>query len=193
MSLLLFILTTPASGGGSGHGNHVSKYAGDEGRAIKSLSPSDIEELRRGGGWGLARAAELNGVPGPTHLLEMAGALGLSKGQVAKIQSIFDTMNGQARAQGNVLIGLELELEELFRNGEVDARQLHQQLTAIGVARTQLRFIHLSTHLKTPKILTPQQIDRYNTLRGYKTNNDPCLNIPKGHDAEMWRKHNGCE
>jgi len=42
-----------------------SEYSGDEDRAIKSLSADDIEELRRGGGWGFARAAELNGVPGP--------------------------------------------------------------------------------------------------------------------------------
>jgi hypothetical protein len=40
-------------------------------RAIKSLSDNDINELRRGGGWGLALAAELNGMPGPAHLLEL--------------------------------------------------------------------------------------------------------------------------
>jgi len=47
--------------------DHVSKYAGEENRAIKSLSESDIEELLSGSGWGLAKAAELNGVPGPAH------------------------------------------------------------------------------------------------------------------------------
>lgn len=38
-------------------------------RAIKSLSDNDIKELRRGGGWGLALAAELKGMPGPADLL----------------------------------------------------------------------------------------------------------------------------
>jgi hypothetical protein len=34
-----------------------SPYAGFESREIKSLSDSDLEELRRGGGWGLALSA----------------------------------------------------------------------------------------------------------------------------------------
>lgn len=42
----------------------VSPYAGMEGREIKALSETDIEELRLGGGWGMALAAELNGAPG---------------------------------------------------------------------------------------------------------------------------------
>lgn len=49
-----------------------SIYAGEKTRLIKTLSEQDLEEIARGGGWGLARAAELNGVPGPTHLLELA-------------------------------------------------------------------------------------------------------------------------
>ena len=47
---------------------HNSEYVGEERRQIKSLSDDDISELRQGGGWGLAKAAELNGVPGPAHL-----------------------------------------------------------------------------------------------------------------------------
>ena len=52
----------------SHHG--ASPYAGEEARAIKSLSADDIAELQRGGGRGLAKPAELNGVPGPAHLLD---------------------------------------------------------------------------------------------------------------------------
>ena len=54
-----------------------------------------------------------------------------------------------------------------------------------------LRYVHLSTHLKTPSILTPFQIETYNKLRGYSSE-DPCKNIPKGHDPEMWKKHHNC-
>ena len=46
------------------HDTHKSKYAGEEKRAIKSLSAADIEELQKGGGWGLAKAAELNATLG---------------------------------------------------------------------------------------------------------------------------------
>ena len=37
---------------------YTSKYVGEENRKIKSLSPDDVEELKKGGGWGLAKAAE---------------------------------------------------------------------------------------------------------------------------------------
>ncbi|MBL4876875.1 MAG: hypothetical protein JKY10_10340, partial [Cohaesibacteraceae bacterium] len=76
--LVFFSINASAAGQspqpGSQHGSH---YAGEENRAIKSLSNADIAELKRGGGWGLAKAAELNGVPGPSHLLKMKNQVGL--------------------------------------------------------------------------------------------------------------------
>ena len=59
----------------------VSPYAGQEAREIPTLSEEDIRQLQDGEGWGLAKAAELNGVPGPAHLLEIAdqGMIELSK------------------------------------------------------------------------------------------------------------------
>jgi hypothetical protein len=38
--------------------------------------------------------------------------------------------------------------------------------------------------------LKPEQIKRYNILRGYAE--DPCQNIPAGHNPEMYRRHMGC-
>ena len=55
-----------------------SPYAGQETRAIKALSPEDLEELRTGAGMGLAKAAELNGYPGPLHVLALAKELQLT-------------------------------------------------------------------------------------------------------------------
>ena len=39
---------------------------------IKSLSQDDQSALLAGRGMGLARPAELNGYPGPAHVLELA-------------------------------------------------------------------------------------------------------------------------
>jgi len=172
--------------------SHVSKYVGQEGRAIKSLSPDDIAELRRGGGWGLARAAELNGVPGPAHLLEMKDEIPLTDAQVSTITKIYEGMKTQAIKQGERLITLERELEGHFQSRTITDMILRSSLEAIAGARKELRYIHLATHLQTPEILSPDQIDKYNALRGY-SNPDPCANIPKGHDPAMWRKHNGCK
>ena len=36
----------------------ASPYTGQQTRSIKALSPGDIDELRKGGGMGLAKAAE---------------------------------------------------------------------------------------------------------------------------------------
>jgi len=50
-----------------------------------------------------------------------------------------------------------------------------------------LRFVHLDTHLRTPDILSAEQINKYNTLRGYSSN-DPCENIPEGHSVNNVEK-----
>lgn len=172
--------------------SHVSKYAGEQKRALKSLSAEDIAELKRGGGWGLAKAAELNGVPGPAHLLEMKDEIPLDHAQVAAITKIFEQMKAQAIQQGERLIVLERELESHFQQGTITDAILRSSLDVITEARKELRYIHLATHLKTPDILSQDQIKKYNELRGYSAP-DLCTNIPEGHDAEMWRKHNGCK
>jgi hypothetical protein len=72
-------------------------------REIKSLSASDIEELQNGKGWGLAKAAELNGVPGPVRLLEMKEEIDLNAEQIQAIEDIYRKMKQEA-----VPLGLEL-------------------------------------------------------------------------------------
>ncbi len=200
LAALLSPLPAAAASTGHGHGGHGgqhSPYAGQEAREIKSLSPADIEELRRGGGWGLAKAAELNGLPGPAHLLELKDDIPLSPDQVAAITGLHAEMNRKARAQGAVLIDLERRLEDRFRARDIGEGELAALLGEIGQARSALRHIHLATHLKTPAMLRPEQIARYNALRGYTVSategSDPCARVPEGHDPAMWRRHNGCQ
>lgn len=171
---------------------HHSKYSGQEKRLIKSLSQDDINQLKNGKGWGLAKAAELNGVPGPLHLLQMKNEISLSKQQVDKIQNLFNKMKAEATPLGLKLILLEKKLNAAFANNTMTNKILSQQLTAIAKTRKELRYVHLATHLETPKIISADQIAKYNKLRGYGSG-DPCKNLPKGHDAEMWKKHNGCK
>ena len=170
--------------------SYNSKYVGQEHRNIKSLSPDDIKELKRGGGWGLAKAAELNGVPGTAHILEMAEKINLTDEQKRKIQKIYNDMKVEAVALGEQLIRLELELNSGFSNRTINKILLDKSVREIEKVRAKLRLVHLSTHLKTPNILSNEQIILYNELRGYSK--DPCQNIPEGHNAEMWKKHNGC-
>ncbi len=171
--------------------SYRSKYSGEEHRKIKSLSPDDIAELKKGGGWGLAKAAELNGVPGPAHILELDKKIQLTHEQKQKIQKLFDAMKSEAITLGEQLIRLEENLNSHFADGTINQTLLEKSVQDIEKVRAKLRIVHLSTHLQTPDILTFEQIGLYNRLRGYA--DDPCLNIPEGHNAEMWKKHNGCK
>jgi hypothetical protein len=185
------LLLMPVAVFGETGTSHMSQYAGEEKREIKSLSEMDIEELRNGGGWGLAKAAELNGVPGPAHLLEMKDKIDLSARQVGIIENLFEKMKRKAIPLGIELITLERELNSHFADGTITHDLLDALLERIARVRKDLRYVHLSTHLETPDILTPQQITLYNRLRGYSSE-DPCKNIPAGHDPKMWKKHHGC-
>ena len=144
-----------------------SPYTGQESRQIKSLSEKDIDDLRNGRGWGLAKAAELNGVPGPAHLLELAEQIGLDAAQVEKLHAIRQAMTAQAKPLGEKLIALEGELDIQFASGVITDRSLRELLAQIAETRSELRYTHLATHFKTPPLLTAQQTAAYNSLRGY--------------------------
>jgi len=190
LSFLVFVLTPFSTCTGS-EPSYRSKYVGQEKREIKSLSAQDIEELKTGSGWGLAKAAELNGLPGPKHLLEMAKEIGLTSKQERQVTEIYESMNKQAVQLGHELIELERELNNHFANRTIDEKVLGDLLDKIAGTYRELRFVHLSAHLKTPDILSRAQIEKYNRLRGYSTD-DPCVNVPEGHDPEMWRRHHNC-
>ena len=85
----------------------------------------------------------------------------------------------------------ERKLNNHFANRTITDELLDVLLERVAQVHKKLRYVHLSTHLKAQKILTPEQIVLYNKLRGYSSD-DPCENIPKGHDPQMWKKHHNC-
>ena len=170
--LVFLFLCFPGAASAQHHHASPSPYAGEETRAIKSLSAEDIAELRRGGGWGLAKAAELNGFPGPVHLLALKNQIPLSAGQIAAVEAIFAQMRVAAIAEGERLIASERKLDEAFRARTVTAQRLRGMLAAIAESRSALRHIHLAAHLRTSDLLTEAQITRYNRLRGYGASTD---------------------
>jgi len=175
------------------HAQH-SHYAGMESREIKTLSQQDIEELRRGGGWGLALPAELNGVPGPAHLLELKDKIPLMSEQVELTENLLAQMKESAIEVGERLIQAEREIEELFSSLSVSEKSLLDKLKLAEEARTELRFIHLSQHYQTLQYLSDEQIRSYNELRGYNSDSrEVCDQVPDGHDPVMYRKHMGCD
>lgn len=65
-----------------------SPYSGMQTRPIKALSEQQVADLKAGRGMGLALAAELNGYPGPSHVLELADKLDLSADQRTSVRGI---------------------------------------------------------------------------------------------------------
>jgi Spy/CpxP family protein refolding chaperone len=142
-------------------------YAGQEQRALKALSEAEQADLLAGKGMGLAKAGELNGYPGPRHVLDLAEELQLSPDQRAATQSLFDRMQVRASALGNEIVAAERELDSLFATRRIDQQRLTEATERIGVLNGQLRAVHLSAHLEQTKILTSAQVEGYAQLRGY--------------------------
>lgn len=169
---------------------HASPHAGVEARAITSHSQAYPEELRRGGGWGRALAAELNGVPGPAHLLELAAEIPLSADQVAAIRQIFEAMQAEAIAAGARLIAAEEAIEAAFRAGDFDAPRLRSLIAEAGAARGKLRFIHRRAISRRHRCRTPGRSRAATPCAAMAP--PPGANVPEGHNPEMWRRHNNC-
>jgi Spy/CpxP family protein refolding chaperone len=142
-------------------------YAGLEFRPLKALSEQQIADLRAGRGMGLALAAELNGYPGPMHVLELADSLALSDQQRAKMQDLFVAMRAEAIPLGDKLIAHEAELDREFAHKTISPASLAASMAAIGTTQAELRQTHLKYHLSTVEVLTPAQVQRYRELRGY--------------------------
>lgn len=155
-----------------------SPYAGEQSREIKALSPAEIQSLRNGEGMGLAKAAELNGYPGPKHVLELATQLELTPTQHAATQETFRTMSSKAKELGARIVEQERALDALFAGKSVSTESLARSIEQIGALQAELRTVHLQAHLAQVAVLTPHQVSRYRELRGYDS---PASEHPHSH------------
>ena len=158
-----------------------SAYAGEHERNIKALSQEDVAALRNGDGMGLAKAAELNGYPGPRHVLALAGELKLTESQIARVTTIRDRMSAAARPLGDELIERERGLDRLFAEREITPERLGAATAAIGDIQGRLRAVHLAAHLNTRALLSSEQITEYDKLRGYADAGTPGGHHPATH------------
>lgn len=144
-----------------------SPYAHEQSSEVASLTPDELAQLRNGDGMGVARPAELNHFPGPKHVLELAAELELNSEQRARTEEIFAEMQEQARALGGEIIEAERHLNMRFANAHIDEALLRDATTSIAELYGRLRFTHLRAHLLMTALLTPEQVEAYDRLRGY--------------------------
>ena len=166
IAVIMIWLTAPAFSQQLHHGH--SPYTGSQTREIKALSDQQIADLRNGRGMGLALAAELNGYPGPLHVLELADKLGLDNAQLQQTKKLFDYMQAEAIRAGEQLIAKESLLDRQFARRHITPESLDLLTTEIGRIQGQLRSLHLKYHLATDSLLTGEQKRQYADLRGYR-------------------------
>jgi hypothetical protein len=147
--------------------DHASPYADFTDREIKALSGAEIEGLLNGDGLGMALPAELNGYPGPKHVLELGDMLDLSPDQVREVTTIFEEMSTEAKSIGEQIVELERELDRSFADGTITEERLDERVAAIAETRGMLRAVHLRAHLRVRAMLTESQRQHYERARGY--------------------------
>ena len=96
---LIIAIGLLAFSAGTANTQSSQPYSGMQTRSIKALSEEQIADLKAGRGMGLALAAELNGYPGPKHLLELDDDIGLTDQQRERIRQLSESMQSEAEAQ----------------------------------------------------------------------------------------------
>ena len=158
-------------------------YAAQVHTEVRGLSTAEIDDLRNGRGMGLARPAEINGYPGPSHVLELASELALSEQQRAAVQILFAQMQAEAAPLGEQFLSGYAMLEASFREGSVSAESVTTMTAHLGQIEGQLRATHLKYHLLTRPLLSDEQNAAYARLRGYVTDGAPAA--PQQHPGHQ--------
>lgn len=170
LALALALVAAPLTATAQ-HGGHGSPYREQHQAGTRGLSSAEADDLVAGRGMGLARAAELNGYPGPRHVLDAAreGALALTPEQRAGVQAVFDAMEREAKRLGARVLAEERALETAFRGGAITETELGERVNRLASMQGELRQVHLRAHLATRALLTDAQVARYDELRGYSS------------------------
>jgi Spy/CpxP family protein refolding chaperone len=135
--------------------------------APAGLSPDDVAGLLDGRGMGLARPAELHSYPGPMHVLDLADALDLTPEQRAEAERLMRGVKAEAQALGEQIVEREHHLARLFADGEATPEAVDRITAHISETNGRLRAAHLRAHVAMRDVLTPEQIDEYDRIRGY--------------------------
>lgn len=150
------------------HDGHDTPYAGLHDREIKALSQEEVVGLTQGEGMGFALAAELNGIPGPLHVLDLREELELTREQVEGVRRLFQVMRERTAELGAQVVELERTLDRRFRHRHADGQAIRGLTRRIALLRGEIRAIHLEAHLEVDPLLTQPQRAAYLRLRGYR-------------------------
>jgi len=165
-SIVVWVIAVFAGFSTTALAQSAQPYSGMQSRPIKALSDQQVADLRAGRGMGLALAAELNGYPGPSHLVELSDQLALTAEQLSKLKGMFDAMKAETIPIGEDLVAQEEKLDRLFAENLISEQQLKAATENIGETQARLRNAHLRYHLQARRIPHCALIRRGAELRG---------------------------
>ena len=145
---------------------HAHGGAGAQGHQVAQTCASEFEKVvGEGRGFGLAFAADQNGYPGPMHVLELKDRLKLTADQEAKARELMHAMFTESRPKSARLLEAEAKLRRLFAERVADEPAARAAVAEVERARTEVRLVHLLTHLTTRDLLTEDQRRIYHEAR----------------------------
>jgi Spy/CpxP family protein refolding chaperone len=169
MALSATMVVTLAAAAGAQHAGHGAASGHAPGVEGHRFAQGCAEEFDRGvaagRGFGMAFAADQNGYPGPMHVLELRERLGLTPEQVTKAEALMRGMLDDARPRSARLLEAEARLRRLFADAVADEATVRAAAIEVERARSEVRFVHLLTHLRMRDLLTEPQRRLYHEAR----------------------------
>jgi Spy/CpxP family protein refolding chaperone len=145
-------------------GQHGHGHEGGH-QAAEACAAEFDKVVGEGRGFGLAFAADQNGYAGPLHVLELKDRLRLTADQEAKAQALLHAMFVESKPKSARLLEAEAKLRRLFADRAADDAAVRAAVAEVERARSDVRLVHLLTHLKTRALLTEDQRRIYHEAR----------------------------
>lgn len=109
--------------------------------------------------------AELNHYPLPDEVLKHKKELDLSPSEIKQLNAVVAFLNMKKKEVGESVIHNEKMLDSLFRTRKVDEGSIIFYTNRYGLYEGEYRTVVLQACFRTEKILTPQQIRRFEALK----------------------------
>lgn len=112
--------------------------------------------------------AERNLYPAPQTALQIADSLELNEAQRAQLRQLQHDTEAEIAALGRRLATEERRLARAFAENNVEATRVDALTARISALDGRIRALRLRSHLAARDALTPDQLLRFASLRGYE-------------------------
>jgi len=133
---------------------------------VRTLTYEQYQAYLKGeAGADAAYVAEVHHYPLPDKVLKLKKELTLSTEQAATIMAIYDHMHGLRVQIGGSIIDNEKTIDLMFAQNTVSNGNLIFFVNRYGSYQAELRNAILQACIATKKVLTPEQMKLYDSLR----------------------------